>query len=62
MALLGSEGTLEELRWQLVGSLRDGSMALTHSGLAEHLRATVVNQLAIDQPKYSGLKMALAHT
>lgn len=62
MALLGSEGTLEELRWQLVGALRDGSMALSHSGLAEHLRATVVNQLAIDQPKYSGLKMALSHT
>jgi hypothetical protein len=60
MALLGKEDTLEALRWQLVGSLRDGSMTLNHSGLAAHLRETVINQLAVDQPKYSGLKAALS--
>lgn len=59
-ALLGGNGSLSELRWQLTRALRDGSMALEAPGLAEHLRATVVNQIAIDQPKYSGFQIALA--
>lgn len=58
--LLGAEGSLSELRWQLTRALRDGSMPLDEPDLAEHLRATVVNQVAIDQPKYSGLKTAMA--
>lgn len=58
--LLGAEDTLQALRWQLTHGLRDGSIALESPGLAEHLRSTVVNQVAIDQPKYSGLKTALA--
>jgi aminoglycoside phosphotransferase (APT) family kinase protein len=58
-ALLGSDDDLEALRWRLVHALRDGTMPLATPGLAEHLRATVVNQVAIDQPKYSGLRTAL---
>ena len=50
---------LEGLRWRLTRELRDGSMPLDRPGLAQHLRATVVNQVAIDQPNYSGLKTAL---
>jgi len=57
-ALLGSTGLLDDLRWQLVRGLRDGSIALEQPGLTDHLRNTAVNQLAIDQPKYSGLKIA----
>jgi len=53
-ALLGADADLEALRWKLVESLRDGSTPLDAPGLAEHLRATVVNQIAIDQPGYSG--------
>jgi hypothetical protein len=34
-------------------------MPLDRPGLAEHLRETVVNQVAIDQPRYSGLRTAL---
>lgn len=60
-ALLDGDGTLSELRWQLVQALRDGSMPLDAPGLTEHLRATVVNQIAIDQPKYSGFRTALQH-
>jgi hypothetical protein len=41
--------------------LRDGSIALARPGLAEHLRTTAANQLAIDQPSYSGLAIALSH-
>ena len=58
--LLDADDGLEALRWRLVHALRDGSMPLDHPGLAAHLRATVVNQVAIDQPKYSGFKTATA--
>ncbi len=58
-ALLGIEDSLEKLRWRLVRGLREGEIPLDHPGLAEHLRHTVVNQIAIDQPKYSGFKTAL---
>ena len=56
--LLGEDADLDALRWRLVEGLRDASIPLHHPGLADHLRNTVVNQLAIDQPKYSGFKMA----
>ena len=60
--LLGIEGSLADLRWRLVHSLRDGSQSLSDPGLIEHLRATVVNQIAIDQPRYSGFKTALKNS
>jgi aminoglycoside phosphotransferase (APT) family kinase protein len=59
--LLGRDGGLSELRWQLTRALRDGSMALDQPGLAQHLRDTVVNQIAIDQPKYTGFQTALGN-
>ena len=59
-ALFSSEAGLDDLRWRLVHALRDGSLSLEHPGLADHLRETVVNQVAIDQPKYSGYKTASA--
>ncbi|UCH48709.1 MAG: phosphotransferase family protein [Betaproteobacteria bacterium] len=59
-ALFDSDGQLVDLRWQLVNALRDGSMPLDHPGLVAHLRNTVANQVAIDQPRYSGLATALA--
>ena len=49
---------LDDLRWQLVYALRDGSMVLDSELLHAHLRATVVNQIAIDQPRYAGFKTA----
>ncbi|HUI27582.1 MAG TPA: phosphotransferase family protein [Candidatus Kryptonia bacterium] len=57
--ILGHAGDLETLRWELVRALRDGSMPLDRSGLADHLRQTVVTQVAIDQPQYSGYRAAL---
>ena len=48
------------MRRRLAHGLQDGSIALDREGLADHLRLTVVNQLAIDQPRYSGLSAALA--
>lgn len=57
---LSTSGDIWELRWQLVNALRDDSIALNRQDLIEHLRQTVANQVAIDQPRYSGLATALA--
>jgi aminoglycoside phosphotransferase (APT) family kinase protein len=62
VGLLGRDDDLDALRWRLVDRLRDGSMALDAAGLTEHLRATVVNQIAIDQPRYSGFAAATSQT
>ncbi|MFP6825699.1 MAG: phosphotransferase family protein [Pseudohongiellaceae bacterium] len=53
-----SEDDLTSLRWRLVRGLRDGSIELEDAALQAHLRHTAVNQLAIDQPSYSGFKTA----
>ncbi len=58
--LLEADGSLLELRWKLVHAIRDDRLALDDRKLHEHLRATVVNQIGIDQPKYSGFKTAAA--
>lgn len=55
-----SEDDLVTLRWRLVHALRDGGVSLDDEALQHHLRQTVVNQVNIDQPRYSGLKRALA--
>ena len=57
--LLASEQGLAELREQLVQQIRTGKIELDNVELTDHLRNTVVNQLAIDQPRYSGLATAL---
>ena len=54
-ALLGQDGDLDTLRWELVHRLRK-DLPLDTPGLAEHLRQTVAGQLAIDQPRYSALR------
>jgi aminoglycoside phosphotransferase (APT) family kinase protein len=53
--LLGQQGELDALRWELVNRLR-AHMPLNTPGLAEHLRQSVAGQLAIDQPRYSALQ------
>ena len=54
VTLTNHSGSLDELRWTLVEQLRN-ELPLSTPGLAEHLRATVAGQLAIDQPRYSAL-------
>ena len=53
------ETDLMQLREQLVQGLREGQIDLNAPGLAEHLRASIVNQINIDQPRYAGLATAL---
>jgi hypothetical protein len=59
-AVLGHSDDLDALCAELVTRLRDGNLPLAQPGLAESLRFAVVNQAAIDQPGYSGLRRALA--
>lgn len=59
--LFNENETLEALKWQLVAQLRDGTMPLDDLALQSYLRESVVNQIAIDQPKYSGFKTAIAN-
>ena len=58
-SLLGHDGTLEELNRELCARIRTGEFTLQTPGLANHLEATTRDKVAIDQPHYSGLKLAL---
>jgi aminoglycoside phosphotransferase (APT) family kinase protein len=58
--LLDCQEDLNECRRKLVDGLRDRTIPLDTPGLTDHLRNSVVNQLAIDQPQYSGLTNALS--
>ena len=57
--IFASQDDLADLQWRLVNALRDASIPLYHGGVIAHLRDTVANQVAIDQPGYSGLATAL---
>ncbi len=60
-ALYESDEDLMTLRWRLVKDIRNKAISLDNEGLKDHLRQTVVNQISIDQPKYSGFKRAVAN-
>ncbi len=55
-----SDADSSSLRWRLCEDIRNGVVDLSDKTLQAHLRHTVANQVAIDQPKYSGLRQALA--
>ncbi len=57
--LVGADGTLEELNRELCSRIRAGDMGPGTPGMTEHLRATTLTKLGIDQPKYSGYQRAL---
>ncbi len=59
MALLGIEADLEGLNLALADAIREGRIALDDPALIEHLRATTIDKVSIDQPHYSGLRDAL---
>lgn len=58
-ALLGQDGTLEELNWALCEALRSGDIDLGTQGLREHLWQTTLAKLAIDQPRYAAYRRAI---
>jgi hypothetical protein len=59
-ALLGRDGGLLDLTTELARRIQTGEADLATPGLAEHLWATTLAKLAVDQPNYSGYRAALA--
>jgi len=61
--LLGREdGDLHTLNEALCDAIKDGGMTLDTPGLADHLWATTLTKLAIDQPRYAAYKRAIENT
>src|SRR5262245_45490784 len=58
-ALLGRDGALEAQNRELCRAIRSGEITVDTTGLLEHLRATTLAKLAVDQPSYSGYRRAL---
>lgn len=50
---------LAELNRILCGRIRDGQITAANSDLMTHLKTAAINQIKVDQPRYSGLKTAL---
>ncbi|MEZ6000613.1 DUF6285 domain-containing protein [Hyphomonas sp.] len=53
------ETTLDALNRDLCARIQAGEMDLSTDGLLDHLKTTTIAQLFVDQPRYSGLALAL---
>ncbi|OGB04879.1 MAG: hypothetical protein A3E25_13840 [Burkholderiales bacterium RIFCSPHIGHO2_12_FULL_69_20] len=58
-ALLGHDGDLPTLEAELAARLRRGDINTDHPGLQQHLWATTLAKLAIDQPSYAPYRRTL---
>ena len=58
-ALLGMDGSVTELNRALAERIAKGEVDLSTPGLAEHLWATTMDKLAVDQPNYASYKREL---
>ncbi|WP_063691154.1 DUF6285 domain-containing protein [Bradyrhizobium stylosanthis] len=58
-AMLGIEGSVTELNRALAERIAKGEVDLATPGLAEHLWATTMDKLAVDQPNYASYKREL---
>jgi hypothetical protein len=58
-ALLGTDGTVTALNRALAERIAKGEVDLATPGLAEHLWATTMDKLAVDQPNYASYKREL---
>lgn len=54
-ALLGMDGDVETLNAELCARLADGRLAPLDPRVLAHLRESLIDQIVIDQPTYSGL-------
>lgn len=54
------DGDYAELNAALCSAIRDGDLTIDSPGLLAHLRMETIDRVAIDQPKYAGLKAARA--
>ena len=55
-ALLGMDGSVIDLNRALAERIAKGEVDLATPGLAEHLWATTMDKLAVDQPSYASYK------
>lgn len=53
-ALLGHDGSLEDLESELARSIRDGGLPLDDPELLNHLRASLENRLSVNNPRWTG--------
>jgi hypothetical protein len=58
-ALLGQDGPLPELEAALSARLRHGDIATDDPALLDHLWATTLDKIAIDQPAYAPYRRTL---
>ncbi|MDA9425421.1 MULTISPECIES: DUF6285 domain-containing protein [Bradyrhizobium] len=58
-ALLGIDGSVTDLNRALADRIAKGEIDLATPGLAEHLWATTMDKLAVDQPSYASYKREL---
>jgi len=60
VALLGHDGSVEELNRELCARIRNEEIGIDSEALRQHLELSTLDKVAIDQPNYSGLKIAKA--
>lgn len=60
VTLLGHDGALDDLNRELCKQIRDGKINVESDALRQHLELMTLDKVAIDQPNYSGLKIAKA--
>ena len=58
--LLGHGGALADLNAEISRAIADGKATLDTPGLADHLWATTLAKLAVDQPQYGSYKREIA--
>lgn len=61
-ALLGVDGSVTDLNRALAKRIANGEVDLATPGLAEHLWATTMDKLAVDQPNYASYKRELGRS
>lgn len=59
-ALLGRDGTLLELNRELSARIAAGELGPQSPGLMDHLWATTMEKMAVDQPGYASYRRELA--
>lgn len=60
VVLLGRDGTLADLNRELCARIADGRIAANDPALKEHLWATTLAKLAVDQPSYAAYRAETA--
>jgi hypothetical protein len=58
-AILGCDGSLEELNTAFAEALDQGTLSVLSPEVRDHLWATTLAKLSVDQPTYSGYRAAL---